>query len=579
MRIHLHFVLFILCILLMPGYLSAQTGNLKITSPKQDISSANTSVVYFRGTAHPNGQLLLDGETIKVYSTGVFAAELRLKEGKNEFNVQYQNGDHRTQRSLVIQYNPPTKPKPTSGFDIEYVRILPGGDMWLQEGDILQVEMKASPGMTATFYKQTPMLETPTDIAGIAGIYRGEYQITKEDVARRQKINFSLKDPNTNKIINRTSDQDITFLSGQHTLIALTNKKGVELSYGLGADRLGGAKIGSLDSMVQLQITGKTQRMYRVKLSDQMQAYVHENDVRLLDGIHFAPSSLTSSWSVNSDGKYDYVTIGLSERLPYTVKMEENPARLVVDIYGAVSNSNWITQKAGLNTVKNVWYEQVTKDVFRAFIELDDPEHWGHQVSYRNNNLVIRIKPRPKKLEIGQLTIAIDAGHGGSNSGAVGMTGIVEKELNLSMARKVQAILEKRGSTVIMTRSTDRHITNGQRVRNLQDIDPDILISIHCNASVNPMAKGASTYYRHQAFRPLSHSIYQEMLGLGLADFGNVGGFNFVLNAPTEFPSALVEVAFMSNPEDEERLLNPDFHEELAQSIVKGIEKFLKSKQ
>src|SRR5690606_33431148 len=153
----------------------------------------------------------------------------------------------------------------------------------------------------------------------------------------------------------RTSDQHVTFMAKQPTLIALTNKQGAELSYGLGADRLGGAKIGALDSLVRLQITGKTQRMYRVKLSDQMQAYIHEQDVRLLDGIHFTPSSLTGSWSVYSDGKYDYVNIGLSQRLPYTVKMEENPTRLVVDIYGAVSNSNWITQKAGLNAINNVW--------------------------------------------------------------------------------------------------------------------------------------------------------------------------------------------------------------------------------
>lgn len=93
------------------------------------------------------------------------------------------------------------------------------------------------------------------------------------------------------------------------------------------------------------------------------------------------------------------------------------------------------------------------------------------------------------------------------------------------------------------------------------------------------MVRGASTYYRHQAFRPLTQYIYDEMLELGLADFGNVGGFNFTLNSPTEFPSVLVEVAFMSNPADEERLLNPDFHDEMAESIVRGLEKFLENRK
>ena len=158
------------------------------------------------------------------------------------------------------------------------------------------------------------------------------------------------------------------------------------------------------------------------------------------------------------------------------------------------------------------------------------------------------------------------------------MTGVLEKDLNLSMAKKVENLLIKRGASVIMTRTNDSYTTNTERLRVLKEHDPDLLISIHCNAGGNPMVQGASTYYRHQAFRPLTQYIYDEMLKLGLADFGNVGGFNFTLNSPTEFPSVLVEVAFMSNPADEERLLDPAFHDEVAESIVRGLEKFLKDR-
>jgi len=89
------------------------------------------------------------------------------------------------------------------------------------------------------------------------------------------------------------------------------------------------------------------------------------------------------------------------------------------------------------------------------------------------------------------------------------------------------------------------------------------------------MVQGTSTYYRHQAYRSLSQHILTEMRQLGLADFGNVGGFNFVLNSPTEFPSVLVEVAFLSNPADEERLLDPAFHVDVAERIVAGVRRFL----
>ena len=65
------------------------------------------------------------------------------------------------------------------------------------------------------------------------------------------------------------------------------------------------------------------------------------------------------------------------------------------------------------------------------------------------------------------------------------------------------------------------------------------------------------------------------MLELGLNNFGNVGAFNFSLSGPTEYPNCLVEVAFLSNEEDEQRILDPKFHKEVARKIAKGIEDWL----
>jgi N-acetylmuramoyl-L-alanine amidase len=107
--------------------------------------------------------------------------------------------------------------------------------------------------------------------------------------------------------------------------------------------------------------------------------------------------------------------------------------------------------------------------------------------------------------------------------------------------------------------------------------EPDILISIHLNSSGNKAAKGTSTYYRHIGFRPLTEKILDRMLELGLNNFGNIGSFNFSLSGPTEYPNCLVEVAFLSNEEDEKRILDAQFHKEVAKKIYKGIEDWLKS--
>ena len=567
------------CILLIAstGVLSAlgQSSRLKITSPAKDNSIVTDTPAYFRGIADPSGSLFLNGIKVPVYGTGVFAALLPLQDGANELQVWHVLGTDTLREQMVVVYEKPAPPQPTKGFAIEYVRILPGGNLWLQPGDPLQVEMKATPGMQATFYNHIPLFEVDTAEAGVTGIYRGEYIIRASDDLADVPVSFSLHDKTPQKTITAKSNQRITVLNQSHVLTGLTIGE-APLYYGLGSDRLGGAKMGYLDSLVKLEVTGRMNNMYRVRLSSQAQAYIPVNSLRLQEGAHFRPYSLTGSWSVTTDSTYDFVRIGLAARLPYTHVVQQHPTRIVVDIYGAVSNSNWITQKEGLVAIENVWYEQVSKDIFRVFIELKEEQLWGYQVGYEGNRLIIRVKPQPDTLDLRGLTVAVDAGHGGSNSGAAGMTGAVEKTLNLAMALKLKAALEAAGSNVIMTRTRDQSVRNSYRLQRFQQSDADLLISIHCNSSRNPIVQGVSTYYRHQAYRPLSRHILAEMRKLGLADFGNVGGFNFTLNAPTELPTVLVEVGFLSSPADEERLLAPGFHDEVAERIVEGVRGFLK---
>jgi N-acetylmuramoyl-L-alanine amidase len=136
--------------------------------------------------------------------------------------------------------------------------------------------------------------------------------------------------------------------------------------------------------------------------------------------------------------------------------------------------------------------------------------------------------------------------------------------------------LEKRGAAVIMTRISDTTITNIDRVLMLQQSMPDMLISLHLNSSDNKDVKGVSTYYKYVGFRTLSTALLNRMLQLKLNEFGNVGNFNFTLNAPTDFPNALVEIGFLSNPDDEKQILNPRFHHAVAKKIYRGIKDWLR---
>ncbi len=107
-----------------------------------------------------------------------------------------------------------------------------------------------------------------------------------------------------------------------------------------------------------------------------------------------------------------------------------------------------------------------------------------------------------------------------------------------------------------------------------------MLVSIHCNSigdnSDAEAVFGTSAYYRYLGFQSLATILYGKMLGLGLRQFGVVGSFNFSLNAPTQFPNALVETAFLSNPEDEMKLLDEGFRRKIAETVVDGLEQFVR---
>lgn len=362
--------------------------------------------------------------------------------------------------------------------------------------------------------------------------------------------------------------------------IARSAGKLTMLAYSLGEDRLGSAKMGYIDTGVMLRIIDSVKDEYLVELSKNHTAWVNKPDIKRDTVSRLKPFYLTGSWSVKGDEYYDYVNLYVDEKLPYKSWMEICPSKIMIDLYGVNSNTNWITQLSSLKEVANVYFNQVEDDVVRVTIELRHAQHWGYSINYLGKNLSIRVRRQPPSLHVRNLKIAIDAGHGGSNAGATGVSSkALEKNYTIRIAGELQKYLQHKGAQVIMTRATDTTIGNTDRVIWLQQQMPDVLISIHLNSSGNPNVKGVSTYYKHIGFRPLTTAILKRMLQLDLNEFGNVGNFNFIPNAATDFPNALVEVAFLSNADDEKKILDPRFHRAVAKKIYAGVKDWLKAVQ
>ena len=376
----------------------------------------------------------------------------------------------------------------------------------------------------------------------------------------------------------------VTAFSQDSVWWARTTGKLPFMEYGIGDDRLGGAKLGYLDSNILVKIVDSFNADYKIRLSANHSAYIAKTSVMPFykEALHPVAHNprLSGNMKVYGDSANDYVTINLDERLPYHGFQLTDPSRVAVDIYGVTSNTNWITQLRTTKEIRNTWYEQVEDDVLRIYIQLKHPQHWGFGLGYDSTGkkLVIRIKRQPPLLDIRKLRIALDAGHGGDNLGASGVTShVLEKDYTLIIAGEVQKTLKKMGvQHIFMTRTKDTALSMPERMEMLKAFGPDLLVSIHLNSASSDTVQGTSTYYRYIGFRPLSEAILSRMLSLKLKEYGNVGNFNFALNGPTEYPNALVEVAFLSNPEDEKKILSPKFHKAVARMICLGIVDWLK---
>ena len=359
-------------------------------------------------------------------------------------------------------------------------------------------------------------------------------------------------------------------------LFFVQTKENAALLYSAGTDRLGGSKMGYLDPGIVLKVVGEIGNLYKVQLSTNRFAFILQEDVELSSRSSRLVN--TNNIGISNLGDCDRIRLSLPDKLPYASRIELDPTTVLVEVFGAMNNSNWVSQYNDLGMVDYVDVQQPDSDVLRLVIKLKEKYAWGYHVGYDGNSLVVEVRHTPQDLSIKGLKIGLDAGHGGELPGAISPTGLKESEINLHIVQEIEKILRKKGATVVLSRTDDSNLSMVQRKKVFRDADIDLLISIHNNAGGSPLVPmGTSTYYKHISNRELAATLLKHMLELNVPRFGLTGNFNFSLNAPTEYPNALVECLFMSSLPDEEMLADPATRKLIAEKVVAGIEEYLKT--
>ncbi len=257
-----------------------------------------------------------------------------------------------------------------------------------------------------------------------------------------------------------------------------------------------------------------------------------------------------------------------------SVKQLTGPDRIAIDIPDTVLEAPVPEAFIEAGPVYRLRTSQFDKETVRIVADL---RYYVQHRIYRDGDRTVVALQQPT---LGGSRVAIDAGHGGHDPGAISQTlSMTESVLNMDVARRVQQLVEGADGTVRMTRADDRYVDLWGRADLANEFPADIFVSVHHNAShaEGPTASGTETYVQvgeADSFR-LGQAVHQSLISaVGTRDRGVRPNPGYIVLNRAKMPAILVEVAFVTNAEDEELLEQEWFRQRAAEGIFNGILKY-----
>jgi len=290
---------------------------------------------------------------------------------------------------------------------------------------------------------------------------------------------------------------------------------------------------------------------------------------------------------INEQDGHTYVQLKAQGPLSYDMFMLTGPERLVLDLKNVDPTDLPEKIEVGSEAVSQLRTGWLTQNppVMRLVFDLKGTVANLDRLSDDRTQLNLDIFiPKPGSFLNGRV-IAIDAGHGGSDPGAIGPTGLREKDVTLDLALRLQKILTAHGAKVVMTRTNDSFVDLYERTAIAGRNGAEVFLSIHINANPNRDKNGTSTYYRRDTGdlapgvnqadnRRLASLVQSELLRTLSRRSLGVLQSNFVVLRTSPVPAALAEVAFVSNYEEEQMLRQDTVRQKVAESLAQSLNNY-----
>ncbi|HUW93368.1 MAG TPA: N-acetylmuramoyl-L-alanine amidase [Bacteroidales bacterium] len=533
--------------------------------------------------------VMINGNAVKQYRTGIFFSTVKLNEGSNRVRATVITPDSLSAfyegEFIYKKVDRTRKPYP---LWIDARSVEPASEMDLLPEDIVRVSFRGSLGQDgyAVVNPGRIRIRCVRENFGDYSIYRADLPLRKLATGGTYNITLGLvavENPKENKTFEFAVKNGVRVREEYDFPLVRIKNENSRLTYNLGAPRLGGPIRSELGPGVVLKANGKIGRNYRVRLSLTEHGFISQEDVEIMPAETVTPSYYITSMSCGPSRGADVLTIPYPDPVAYEVFPDPDQKRIVVTLFGVQTSSTWVTHRAGLKIIDKITWDQTTPETYKVYVNLTTPDIWGYDLRVDGKRLVLRVKYPPvydlnNEKPLTGMKIAIEAGHGGSGMGAIGLSGLVEKDINLDLSFKLGELCRSMGAEIVQVRDSDKDMLLLEKRNIAVSSGADMLISIHANAGGRGYLSvgGTSTYWHNPFWAPLAERIYDRLLETGLEEFGVVGSFNYTVTRVSQIPSILVEQAFMTNAGDEEKLADPAFRQLMAEKIYEGIVDYLR---
>jgi len=556
-----------------------QLGRLTVGRPTSATMTTSESAYYILGTSDPSKKLFVNGSEVKdISKEGYFGFHASLNVGANNFRFT-QEGQPTVTVTITRRTATTTPASPMSPVDIVAGSVFPRTtDEFRRPGETVTLSCVAPIGATVKVtigsrtFDMTPASKTAPGSGAYPTTYTHQFTLPATNVTGRLVTVGTPRYTMTYNGRSYTRDAGGSLISitpGAPFYATVTSDNAYMFPNGT---TTGGPKA-ELVKDQRDYVTAVASNGDWVRLA--VGGWVQGSDVSLDRNQSAALRSEISSASYTVGDRVDTFSLRAAnltatdisfdgKTLVYTVSNTPTAPRVTLPNSAIITN------------VKSESVNGATVYTMTVGNRFD-----GYYLTATNDTLTLNLKRRPRAQTgdkpLTGISILLDPGHGGTDTGAIGPLGarLAEKHMNLALAYKMKAILEAQGATVNLSRTGDTLPSLSDRVELSRRLRPDMFISLHTNSvseSTNSSnIRGFESFFRNNVGKEISDSLVRTVQTNPLYGKRSSKQSNFFVLRPTWTPSALIETGFISNVSDFSRLTCEDEQYKLATLMVSAI--------